>query len=82
MSDKIEDKAQKRIVELGITEHAQARRYEQGYWDGYLQGEIDATNRAASIMLDSAKEQLLKGRKKVGVQDVETRPMGVNVEKR
>ena len=76
MSNKIEDMAQKRIVELGIVEHAQARRYEQGYWDGYIQGEIDATNRAASVMLDSAKEQLLKGRKKLGLSDVETRPAG------
>lgn len=76
MSNKIEDMAQQRIVELGITEHAQARRYEQGYWDGYLQGEIDATNRAANIMLDSAKEQLLKAKKKVGVIDAEIRPVG------
>jgi hypothetical protein len=76
MSNKIEDLAQKRIVELGITEHALAGMFERGYWDGYIQGEIDATQRAVDIILDSAKDQLLTGRKKLGVQDVETRPVG------
>lgn len=69
---KIENMAQKRIIELGITEHNQARRYEQGYWDGYLQGEADATNRAADIILEAARENL---KKKGCIPDAEIRPI-------
>jgi hypothetical protein len=77
---KIEDMAQKRIVELGITEHAQARRYEQGYWDGYIQGELDTVKRATDVMLENAKKQL--GKKKGSIPDAEVRPIGPDVEKR
>jgi hypothetical protein len=79
MSD-INDKAQKRIVELGITEHKRALDYEHGYCDGYIQGEIDATNRAVDAMLKAAKEQLQK--KKGAIPDAETRPIGPNIETR
>ena len=51
MLEKMEDKAQKRIVELGITEAQRARDYSRGYCDGYLEGLLDATNRAADIVL-------------------------------
>lgn len=79
MSD-INDKAQKRIVELGITEAHRAREYEHGYCDGYIQGEIDATNRAVEIMLENMKERI--GKKKGSIPDAETRPIGPNIETR
>jgi hypothetical protein len=72
--------AQKRIVELGITEHKRALDYEHGYCDGYIQGEIDATNRAVEIMVENMKEQILK--KKGAIPDAETRPIGPNIETR
>ena len=74
MLEKMEDKAQKRIVELGITEAQRARDYSSGYCDGYLEGLLDATNRAADIVLKNAAERLRK--KKEAILDVEIRPMG------
>ena len=74
MLEKMEDKAQKRIVELGITEAQRARDYSSGYCDGYLEGLLDATNRAADIVLKNAAERLR--RKKGAILDVEIRPMG------
>ena len=75
MLEKMEDKAQKRIVELGITEAQRARDYSRGYCDGYLEGLLDATNRAADIVLKNAAERLRK-KKKGAFIDVEIRPMG------
>ena len=77
MSD-ISDKAQKRIVELGITEAHRARAYEHGFSDGYLDGYLEATNRAVAILLASAKKK--KGGK--AFPDAETRPVGPNIETR
>ena len=45
------DKAQKRIVELHITEHQRARDYEHGYCDGYLEGYTEALHVAIESML-------------------------------
>lgn len=65
------DKAQKRIVELHITEAQRARDYEHGFCDGYLDGYTEAINNAVeSLLKDSA------GRKKGTLPDAEIRPIG------
>ena len=65
------DKAQKRIVELGITEAHRARAFEHGYCDGYLEGYTEALHVAIESMLkDRAPE------KKGPIPDAEVRPIG------
>lgn len=49
------DKAQKRIVELGITEAHRARAFEHGYCDGYLEGYMDAIQHAVDSLLKECK---------------------------
>ena len=64
------DKAQKRIVELHITEHQRARDYEHGYCDGYLEGYTEALHVAIESMLKDCKG------KKGSIPDAEVRPIG------
>lgn len=45
------DKAQKRIVELGITEAHRARAFEHGYCEGYLEGYTEAIQHAIDSLL-------------------------------
>lgn len=45
------DKAQKRIVELGITEAHRARAFEHGYCEGYLEGYTEAIQHAVDTLL-------------------------------
>jgi len=64
------DKAQKRIVELGITEAHRARAFEHGYCEGYVEGYTEE--------IQNAVDALLKDRKgKTGsIPDAEVRPFG------
>lgn len=64
------DKAQKRIVELHITEHQRARDYEHGYCDGYLEGYTEALHVAIESMLKDCKG------KNGSIPDAEVRPIG------
>ena len=64
------DKAQKRIVELGITEAHRARAFEHGYCEGYVEGCTEAIQNAVDSLLKDCKG------KKGSIPDAEVRPLG------
>ena len=70
MLEKMEDKAQKRIVELGITEAHRARPFEHGYCEGYVEGYTEAIQNAVDSLLKDFKG------KKGSIPDAEVRPLG------
>ena len=65
------DKAQKRIVELGITEAHRARAFEHGYCEGYLEGYTEAIQHAIDSLLKDRMPE-----KKGTIPDAEVRPIG------